>query len=657
MDRIIESFLKTHIDEYGLSNLKKPAAFEHFINRCIINKYTSDRFEPADITTDDGEKGLDGVAIVVNNTVITSLDVAESMVNGSKTLDVKFIFIQSKTSEKFEGSEISNFIYGVKAFFADSTERPKTNEKMENLILIKDFLYSKCINFTLKPSIDFYYVCCGTWHEGNGLQTQINIEIKAFKESLDFSSATFYTYDANKITTTYKELKKKISRKLTMEKRVTFPTINGVTQAYIGFVKCSEFVDILRDTDGKMLTNIFEDNVRDFQGYNAVNEEIRETLSEPADQARFAILNNGITIVAKSIRITGDEIEIFDYQIVNGCQTSYVLFDNSASIDKVSHIVLKVIEVNNEDISDRVIFTTNRQTEVKAEAFTSTKAFHKKLQDFYNSVSSKHHLLYERRSKQYDLVDSINKGKVVTLSSQITSYLACFLHVPHSTHRYYGELLSAHKTKLFLDTDAPDPYYISAYLVHYVETQIKSNAIPAKYKRFKYHIAETIKGITVGYTVNFGHRRTQEKECKCLFELISNPAELQNVFGTSIYCLDHAIEKCTLCNEKDLHRNKDFSAELKNFVQIYLSARDTKEFLKKGDTVHCTAMKQNASFVYVIIKTEDSRNCGSIHISRITGKYISNIRDEIEIGDIFQAIIMNDDFYESEFGWQLTIVP
>ena len=74
-------------------------------------------------------------------------------------------------------------------------------------------------------------------------------------------------------------------------------------------------------------------------------------------------MNNGITIIAKSIRVTGDTVELFDYQIVNGCQTSYVLYDNSSSINSESYIVLKLVEVSDEIISDRVIFTTNRQTE------------------------------------------------------------------------------------------------------------------------------------------------------------------------------------------------------------------------------------------------------------------------------------------------------
>ena len=103
MNKIIESFLDTHKKEYAIEDWSTDDAFEHLINRCIINKYTNDRFDPETIMTDDGEKGLDGVAICVNDRIITSIDELESLKRDSNNLNAKFIFIQSKTSESFQG--------------------------------------------------------------------------------------------------------------------------------------------------------------------------------------------------------------------------------------------------------------------------------------------------------------------------------------------------------------------------------------------------------------------------------------------------------------------------------------------------------------------------------------------------------------------------
>lgn len=359
---------------------------------------------------------------------------------------------------------------------------------MENLIKIKDAIYTHSIDMEHSPILDVYYVCCGKWDEGNGLSNRIQLDLKPLEDSQDFLSVDFYPYDAEKIITTYKELKKKVTRIFPMEKKVTFPVIQGVKQAFLGLVKCKDFVSILSDSDDNMLTNIFEDNVRDFQGYNIVNSEIQSTIENCEDQARFGLLNNGITIVAKRISPVGDSIEIYDYQIVNGCQTSYVLFDNREKLSDDSFVMVKLIEIIDEEVSDRVIYTTNRQTEVKSEAFIATKHFHKRLQDYYNALPNPYRLYYERRSKQYDLDDTVSKNRVITLTQQIQAYLAMFLNEPHSTHRYYGELLRAYENKLFLDTDDYDPYFCAAYFLYYVDSQIRAGQLDRKYKKFKFHI-------------------------------------------------------------------------------------------------------------------------------------------------------------------------
>lgn len=654
MNKIIESFLMTHIDEYNINNLKKETAFEHFINRCIVNKYTLDRFDPDDVMTDEGEKGLDGVAVIINDRLIVSKDEAVSIVQNSKTLDVKFIFIQSKTSESFSGSEIGDFCYGVRAFFESEDKRPVTNEKMETLIEIKDYIYSKSVDFSTHPTVELFYVCCGKWNEDNGLRNRIESDIKDLKLSSDFSTVDFTPYDSEKIIITYKELKKKISRVIPMEKKVAFPRIDGVKQAYLGMVKCKDFVEILKDSDGNMLTNIFEDNVRDFQGYNAVNQEIRATITNMEDQARFAILNNGITIVANTIKVTGDNLELFDYQIVNGCQSSYVMFGNKEAINDISYVVVKVIEVSDEVISNRVIYTTNRQTEVKSEAFASSKPFHKRLQDYYNSIEPQYRLFYERRSKQYDLVDEVSKEKVVTLTTQIHSYLSMFLNEPHSTHRYYGELLNAYSNKIFLDQDAHDVYYISAYFNYYLDDMFKSGRINKKYKKLKFHLLCAMKGISVGTQVNFGHSRKQRKEADKLILLIKDQQKMEQCFKTAIMCLDQTLANHPHVPLDELHRSREITNGLLKEVLKYNETQENSEFLKKGDVVHCTVTSVDRSFINVQIKTEDSRDYGSIHISNFARKYIDDLKKEVVIDEIFQAKIIKDDFYESKWGWELT---
>lgn len=56
MNKIIENFLDIHKKEYSIERLDTETAFEHFTNKCIVNKYSNERFDPSDIMTDPGEK-------------------------------------------------------------------------------------------------------------------------------------------------------------------------------------------------------------------------------------------------------------------------------------------------------------------------------------------------------------------------------------------------------------------------------------------------------------------------------------------------------------------------------------------------------------------------------------------------------------------------
>lgn len=64
-------------------------------------------------------------------------------------------------------------------------------------------------------------------------------------------------------------------------------------------------------------------------------------------------MNNGITIVADSINITGDKATITNYQIVNGCQTSHVIFDNE-DVEGIDDLMLpiRLIATINEDLKN-----------------------------------------------------------------------------------------------------------------------------------------------------------------------------------------------------------------------------------------------------------------------------------------------------------------
>ncbi|MEK9139140.1 MAG: AIPR family protein, partial [Bacteroidota bacterium] len=118
-----------------------------------------------------------------------------------------------------------------------------------------------------------------------------------------------------------------MTTEVTFSARTVIPEIPGVEEAYLGLLPATEFLRLIENDNNEVLTSLFYDNVRHWQEWNPVNSEMRETLSS-ADKARFfPLLNNGVTIVARRIHPTANKFLLEDYQVVNGCQTSYVLHE------------------------------------------------------------------------------------------------------------------------------------------------------------------------------------------------------------------------------------------------------------------------------------------------------------------------------------------
>ena len=116
----------------------------------------------------------------------------------------------------------------------------------------------------------------------------------------------------------------------------------------------SDFVSMINTEDGIIRKTLFNDNVRDFQGDNSINSEIFNTIKNMPE--RFVLFNNGVTIVCGSFHQGNRLLEIENPQIVNGCQSSYLLFNAAKENIDISSIslVVKIISTNNSDLSNEI---------------------------------------------------------------------------------------------------------------------------------------------------------------------------------------------------------------------------------------------------------------------------------------------------------------
>lgn len=134
--------------------------------------------------------------------------------------------------------------------------------------------------------------------------------------------------------------------------------------------------------------NVFQSNPRG-PLVNRINNRIRETLGDPINRKRFHLLNNGITAICESWRFVSDnELHVRDLQIINGCQTTYTLWDARASIvdDPAVLVNVKLTECP-PTFAPTIAEATNSQASLRAEDRISNEDVQIRLNREFSSMS------------------------------------------------------------------------------------------------------------------------------------------------------------------------------------------------------------------------------------------------------------------------------
>ncbi|HRQ38336.1 MAG TPA: AIPR family protein [Chloroflexota bacterium] len=541
MEAVLENYINDFCNTFNFKQEDNSVQFEHFCNYVIIPKLeeTKEAIESVNVGN-KSNPGIDGISITVNDHVVTTKEQVDYFLSALGRLEVEFHFIQAKTTNSFSMPEITSFISCIKDFFNSETSYNFNDETMR-LHELKEYVYSKSLKMQDNPTLTIVYASAGQWTNDKNLTAAINISVAELRTAGYFKEVHFKPYDRDLLKKSYRELRNSISRSIKFEKHTILPQISDVDEAFIGMLPANEFLKLICNDHDEMLRNIFYDNVRDFQGFNTVNTEIKDTIASDEDKNKFSLLNNGITIVAKNIKKVGTTFTISDYQIVNGCQTSHVIYHNRKYIDDTVFIPVKIIVTQNYELMSKIIRANNRQTIVGSEAFEILAPFHKYLEEFYASQSEKHRisLYYERRSKQYE-PNNLLRSNYITLSNQIKAFVAMYLDEPiNASQRYFGELLELYKSKLFLENHLGYPYFVSGLTLNLVESYFNKGLIAKSYKRFKYHILMLVRIILTQYDVPEFNSRQMEQQGK---ELISKLLDEQ-VFTNAVTDAINIIEK------------------------------------------------------------------------------------------------------------------
>lgn len=252
------------------------------------------------------------------------------------------------------------------------------------------------------------------------------------------------------------ELNNKARERLntTYELRVSEGPISAEKGGFVCLVTLADWYRFIIDSEGRLRDEVFEENVRGYEGDTIINRGIGESLRQGDSSAvDFWWLNNGVTVLGTRVQTPGKRFIIEDAQVVNGLQTSrniYQYFNGTKASEATEgtkrHLLVRIIEAQEDVIMSQIIKATNSQNRVSVATLRATEPFQRSIEEYF----SRHGYFYERKKNQYK-----NQGKprsqIVEVLELAQAVAAILLHEPHMSRgqpsalvrdRFYGRVFN-----------------------------------------------------------------------------------------------------------------------------------------------------------------------------------------------------------------------
>lgn len=538
LDQITKAFVDEFLEEAGMSSAGVADAFERFAAYIVVSPHIEAAIDYENVITGSGgDTGLDAIAIVVNGELITDPEEIDRLASSGATLDVNYIFVQAETSTSFATSKIGQIEYGVKDFFAVSPTLTRNDIVAAAAEVSQRVLVNARLFRNGNPTCSVYYATAGRWAADHDLIARLT-SAKVDVDDLNlFSKVSFVPLDARELQRRYQGLRTGVEKEFVFQNRIALPEISRVSESHLGYIPATDLLQVLADDDENLMSTVFYENVRDFQGEeNPVNAEIAVTLAGDR-RSQFPLMNNGVTIIAKSVRQTGTKFTIRDFQVVNGCQTCNVLWSQREQLDESVLVPLRLISTEDEDVIVDIIKATNRQTEVKEEQFFATSDYLKQLEMYFDSTPLDRRLYLERRSKQH-ANSPVERTRVVPFNSLVRAFASLVLNEPHRATRNYKQVLERIPDDILNPSHKPSLYLASASSLYRVEFLFRNGVLDRRFSPAKYHLLLASRLLAKPGTPAKPNSSEADAWAKDLIELYWEPSRAEELFRSAANDID-----------------------------------------------------------------------------------------------------------------------
>lgn len=521
MHRIVKAHLESFVSSFSLEADDEAKQFEKFATYSVIANRFSGTFDLDDTVTGDGDEGVDGLAIVIDETVMASTEDAQAAFQAPRrNHDVDMVFIQAKRSESFDLGDFLKFKEGVLRFATANPYSATDSVLVEARGMFEVVLQNVPKLRNGRPSLIARFVATGIYQRPDALEVALadfNRQVEALGI---FHEIDIKFVDRDELTRLWVGTYSGLNASLPTFSTAALPNIAGIDEAYLAVVRASEFVNnVLTSDDGNLRTQVFEENVRSFLGLdNSVNQSIAATLASDT-ASRFPVLNNGITIVSPDVQLQGNTLHLANFQIVNGCQTSNVLFENRANLGEVM-VNIKVVETQLEDVFSELVRATNSQTKVENTQFLSLRPVVRKVEQYFNTFEGQEGRLYlERRDRQY-VGQDIPNTRIFSLHNAAKCVAAMVCGRPELASRYPKAMYEELTETIFADDVKEIVFYAACVTMYRFTLLVSNSAIPQNLKRFKWHMLPVIWAIVNGNNATQLNSRAVERQAQAVINVM-----------------------------------------------------------------------------------------------------------------------------------------
>ncbi|WP_018248825.1 AIPR family protein [Orenia marismortui] len=620
---LIDNEIKSFIELNNLKLKDFSTEFEYFSAKNVLkgNNFTINDLANG-IVDGGGDEGIDSIYCIIDEDILdqsnSSFDDIYSLLNKSSI--VRVIIIQSKAETGFKEKVVNGIKRGIECIFDKdfdlSNEKFKKQAKMiRNLY----FAHNKkgCKE---KITLEMYY-CTKANNKDNALNNDRVVREKnnvcKYVEN-QYMKPKFEFLGCNELLDI---CKKPVKYRKTLKnlKKFDYPKRkDNIVEGCICLVNVKEYLEFITDDNKVIEDKIFEENIRDYQGNSKdVNKAIIQTIR--TDCEKFWCMNNGITIIAYDVDPLENEVSMSNYQIVNGCQTSYAIYETLKEIDEEEldkldfELVVKIIEIKkdeegnwDEDLVLNIIKSTNSQIEIKDFAFESNRPIHKRIEQYFKMLEKP--LYYERKPQFYER-RGYAKSRILNPKELFKAYYSIYYKEASVVRNNVSMYFEKNKDKVF-NTNINLEYYGISYIIYNTVSnkliELKGNENYESDKIINFiinngllHISRVVFSLLNGGDLKLTNlKRSDVTKCvnpNVYNEIFSDNLQIEDVMDVAIQIIKSAI----------LEVNKDKQDSLERIMKVsLLDDTITKKLVKYHEEKTDTQISLELPTKYILSRLQ-----------------------------------------------------